>query len=166
MTAQFAGDRSDQQSQRGGVSEVPAQQNSRLWVERRGGRRVFANLHIELRMAGGQAVRASVVDLGPNGLGLHTRRKLQIGQTLDVEVVCELPLRVHLGFDMHALVIDGPTFVHSARLAMRIVRVEPDAERGSGYRVGLEVCDSASRADRRGWDIFLDHVRDHEAGTI
>lgn len=164
MTGHLAGEASPENT---GLSVTDiASTHSHLWVERRAGRRVIANLRIELRMAGGEAVRASVVDLSPNGLGLHTRRKLEIGHILDVEVVCELPLRVHLGFDMHALVVDGPMFVHSARVPMTICRAEPDAEKGSGYRVGLELCDDAPRADRRGWDIFLDHVRDHEAGTL
>ncbi len=51
--------------------------------------------------------RARVVDISDLGVRLMLRRRLPVGARVLVDMECDLPLRVHLGYDAHSLVVDG-----------------------------------------------------------
>jgi c-di-GMP-binding flagellar brake protein YcgR len=105
--------------------------------------------------------RARVVDISDMGVRMLLRRRLPVGARVLVDMECELPLRVHLGYDAHSLVVDGPMHMHLVRIAGTVTRLE---RRGGMYEVGIEFCEDTTRFDElQVLQFYVDHLREQEA---
>lgn len=85
-------------------------------------------------------IDAQVVDLSDRGICLRTQRMLAVGTRVHVDLECQVPIRVHMGFDPDALIIDGPMHTHLVRVTGTIVRASSDGPRSGGWRIGVQVC--------------------------
>jgi len=108
--------------------------------------------------------RAKVLDICDHGARLLVRRRMALGQPLEVDLECELPLRVHLGFDADSLVIDGPMHTHLVRVAARVVRVECTPKRS--WDIGVEFDANGSFHDLRAIQMYIDHLRETQSWAI
>lgn len=133
-------------------------------------RRRTARLDVMIRASVRQAeledapvVRARAIDLSDSGARLVLRRRLPVGSRVILDVECELPLRVHLGYDVDALVIDGPMHTHLVRIAGTIRRAERLPNRL--WDVGIEFCPDTSRFDElQIMQFYIDHLRGERDG--
>lgn len=105
--------------------------------------------------------RARIVDVSDLGVRMLLRRRLPEGARVLVDMECELPLRVHLGYDAHSLVVDGPMHMHLVRIAGTVKRVERE---GRLFDVGIEFCDETTRFDElQVLQFYVDHLREQES---
>ena len=109
-------------------------------------------------------VRARAVDISEYGAKLLLRRRYAEGDHVSIDLECELPLRVHLGFAADSLVIDGPMHTHLVRLEARVVRCRRASERL--WDVGVEFCAGTPVHDRHVVHGYVEHLRDNEAWAI
>jgi hypothetical protein len=102
--------------------------------------------------------RCTTTDASERGLCLHTGHRFPIGHELDLDVEVYLPLRVHLGYTVDALVIDGPEVTHSARLRARVQRCESVGD--GTWETGVEFLAGNDPSELRVIDLFLEHLRE------
>lgn len=139
-----------------------------LGMERRRSERVETVIKATVRQAGLQdasPIKAKAVDISDGGVSLLARRNLPLGSRVLLDMECELPLRVHLGFDADSLVIDGPMHTHLVRVAGVVVR----AQRAPGRRwqLGIQLCEENSRFDElQSVKYYVDHLREQDSWTI
>lgn len=133
-------------------------------VDRRRSQRIDAVLRATVRLADldDQLItRARIVDVSDMGVRMLVRRRLPIGARVLVDLECELPLRVHLGYDAHSLVVDGPMHTHLVRIAGTVRRLE---RQGRLFEVGIEFCEDTTRFDElQVLQFYVDHLREQEA---
>jgi c-di-GMP-binding flagellar brake protein YcgR len=135
--------------------------------ERRRSSRVDATIRATVRSsdgADGVPTRARAVDISEYGAKLMLRRRYETGSRVTVDLECELPLRVHLGYDADSLVIDGPMHTHMVRLEARVVRCIRASDRL--WDVGLEFHADTPIHERHVVHGFVEHLRDNEAWMI
>lgn len=102
--------------------------------------------------------RARAIDLSDTGARLLLRRRLPVGARVVLDFECELPLRVHLGYDADSLVIDGPIHTHLVRIAGTVRRAERRPNRL--WDVGIEFCPETTRFDElQVMQFYLDHLK-------
>jgi len=100
-----------------------------------------------------------LVNISDNGVRLELRRRIPVGARVVLDLECELPLRVHLGFDADSLVVDGPMHMHLVRVAGSVVRSERQGPRM--WHVGIELCPDSSRFDElQAVRYYVDHLRE------
>lgn len=110
-------------------------------------------------------MRARVLDISEAGVRVRTRRRLPEGARVLLDMECVLPLRVHLGYDAHSLVVDGPMHTHLVRIAGEVARVERTPSRT--YEVGIAFCDETTRFDELQLvQFYVDHLRDRESWSL
>lgn len=133
-------------------------------VSRRRAERIDAAIRVIVRGASGIPQRARTTDISDHGLALKLRRRVEVGQRIALDLECELPLRVHLGYAADLLVIDGPMRTHVVRVEGRVVRAERRADRS--WHVGLEICPDTPFDERQIVQMYVDHLRDDESWAI
>lgn len=107
--------------------------------------------------------RARAVDLSDTGARLMLRRRLPVGSRVVLDLECELPLRVHLGYDADSLVVDGPMHTHLVRIAGTVRRAERLPNRL--WEVGVEFCPDTTRFDElQVMQFYIDHLRGERDG--
>ncbi len=136
--------------------------------ERRQAARIEAVLGASVRLADlddGRVARGRVRDLSDHGACIVMRRHLPVGSLVQVDLECEMPLRVHLGYDMDSLVVDGPMHTHVVRIAgvvSRIVRL-PNRHCELGIRFSPQSC----RFDElQALQVFVDNIRENDAFAV
>ena len=91
------------------------------------------------------------------------RRRLPVGSRVVLDLECELPLRVHLGYDADSLVVDGPTHTHLVRIAGTVRRAERLPNRL--WDVGVEFCPDTTRFDElQVMRFYIDHLKGERVG--
>jgi hypothetical protein len=132
--------------------------------ERRRASRIEAVLRASLRLADledGTISRGRVRDLSSKGARLVLRRHVPVAARVVLDMECELPLRVHLGYDADSLVVDGPMHTHVVRIAGTVSRSVRLPNRLC--EVGVEFCEDTSRFDElQVLRSYLDHLRERE----
>lgn len=107
-------------------------------------------------------VRARAVDVSEHGVRLLLRKREQVGTRVIIDMECELPLRVHLGYDADSLVVDGPMHTHLVRIAGEVRRCDRVGDRL--WEVGVEFCGETTRFDElQLMQFYVDHLREREA---
>lgn len=129
--------------------------------ERRRTERMDAQVRATVRSLAVDAspARARTVDISEHGARLLMRRQLQPGERVEVDLECELPLRVHMGFDADSLVIDGPMHTHLVRIEARVARCMRRNDRM--WDVGIEFDSNAPWHDRQMVQTYVDHLREY-----
>lgn len=144
-----------------GIGGVPTGAEAQPAGDRRRTERLDVVIRTMVRQAelDGQGVsRARAIDLSDSGARLLLRRRLPVGSRVIIDMECELPLRVHLGFDADSLVIDGPMHTHVVRIAGTVRRAERLPNRL--WEVGIEFCPDTSRFDElQIMQFYVDHLR-------
>ncbi|MCW2956458.1 MAG: hypothetical protein JWO69_1327 [Thermoleophilia bacterium] len=105
--------------------------------------------------------KARVVDICDHGARLLLRRGFELGEELTLDLECEVPLRVHLGFDAHSLVIDGPMHTQLVELIVTVVRAERLPNRL--WEIGVEFAPTTAFEERQFVQSFVDHLRELES---
>ena len=135
--------------------------------DRRRTERIDAALRATVRLAELEdqlVTRARIVDISEVGVRVMLRRRLPVGARVLVDMECDLPLRVHLGYDAHSLVVDGPMHTHLVRIAGTVARSE---RRGRLYDVGVEFCEDTTRFDElQVLQFYVDHLREQESWSV
>jgi c-di-GMP-binding flagellar brake protein YcgR len=147
-----------------------ASANAEAPTRSRGDRRRNERLNVVIRAAvrlaelEDQAVaRARAVDLSDAGARLMLRRRLPVGSRVVLDLDCELPLRVHLGYEADSLVVDGPMHTHLVRIAGTVRRAERLPNRL--WDVGIEFCPDTTRFDElQVMQFYIDHLKGERAG--
>lgn len=143
------------------------QRDAAPWVgaDRRRTERVEAMIRAVVRptvLGDERMLTARAVDIGDNGLRLSLPRRMQVGTEVTIDLECELPLRVHLGYDAHSLVVDGPMYTHLVRVVGIVRRVERRGPRR--WDVGIEISPGSTRFDElQVIRCYVDHLREQEA---
>jgi hypothetical protein len=88
-----------------------------------------------------------VADLGELGACIRSDHPFPLSADVALELSCDLPLRVHLGYDLDALVVDGPMHTHLVRVHGRIARCEPAPSARGGWLIGVALCGTRSFCD-------------------
>ena len=130
-----------------------------------GDRRRSTRLDVVIRATVRQAelddasvARARAIDRSDSGARLMLRRRLPVGSRVVLDMECELPLRVHLGYEADSLVIDGPMHTHLVRIAGTVRRAERLPNRL--WDVGIEFCPETTRFDElQVMQFYIDHLR-------
>jgi hypothetical protein len=130
-----------------------------------GDRRASERLDVVLRatvrladLAEHTVSRARAIDLSDQGARVLLRRRVPVGARVIIDMECELPLRVHLGYDADSLVIDGPMHTHLVRIAGTVRRAERLPNRL--WDIGIEFCDETTRFDElQVMRFYVDHLR-------
>ncbi|MCB0878100.1 MAG: PilZ domain-containing protein [Thermoleophilia bacterium] len=134
-------------------------------VDRRSAERIDATLRAALHLAdldGATISRGRVLDLSDTGVRMVLRRRMPVGARVVLDMECELPLRVHLGYDADSLVIDGPMHTHMVRIAGTVTRSQRLPNRM--FEVGVEFCEDTTRFDElQVLQFYVDHLRDRDA---
>ncbi len=137
-------------------------------VDRRRTKRIDATLRASLRLAGvesGAVSRGRVTDVSDLGVRMVLRRRMPVGARVVVDMECELPLRVHLGYDAHSLVVDGPVHTHLVRIAGTVTRVERQPNRL--FEIGIEFCEDTTRFDElQVMQFYVEHLRERESWSF
>jgi hypothetical protein len=124
--------------------------------ERRASDRFLTDVPVLVLTGDDLTLDARSWDLGERGASVRLPRTLQVGSRVRVELEVIMPVKVHLGFDFDALVIEGPQMSHFVRIDAVVRRTEPVA--GGGWLVGLEFdvtgCEDAIEV----LDNYLAHV--------
>ncbi|MCW2921912.1 MAG: hypothetical protein JWL76_1786 [Thermoleophilia bacterium] len=145
----------------GGASNGAAMPPER--TERRRRERIDSTIRSTVRLADLEEqllTRARIVDISDLGVRVLLRRRLPIGARVLVDMECDLPLRVHLGYDAHSLVVDGPMHTHVVRIAGTVRRME---RRGRLYDVGIEFCEDTTRFEElQVLQFYVDHLREQD----
>jgi len=135
--------------------------------ERRRVDRVASAIRATVRSVDGSdgvPTRARAVDISEHGAKLLLRRKYDTGSRVSVDLECEMPLRVHLGYDADSLVIDGPMHTHLVRLEARVVRCSRASDRL--WDIGLEFASETPVHDQHVIYGFVEHLRDTESWML
>lgn len=102
--------------------------------------------------------RARAIDLSDGGARLLLRRRIPVGTRVILDMECELPLRVHLGYDADSLVVDGPMHTHLVRIAGTVRRGERLPNRL--WDIGIQFCPETTRFDElQVMQFYIDHLR-------
>lgn len=137
-------------------------------ADRRRATRIDAAIRATIRLADlddATTSRAQVLDISDMGIRVRLRRKVPVGARVLVDMECELPLRVHLGYDAHSLVVDGPMHTHLVRIAGVVTRSVPTRSRQ--YEVGIEFCEDTTRFDELQLvQFYVDHLREQETWSF
>lgn len=137
------------------------------WADRRRARRIESACRSTMRQEGAPEVSRSVrvLDIAERGLRVGLRgTPPALGERVVVELECEVPLRVHLGFDTDALIIDGPLHAHVVRFEGRVIRI--DLGRSGRHQLGIEIvpeCDPDVRAILRS---YVDHLSAQDSWAV
>ena len=133
-------------------------------ADRRRTERIDSALRSTVRLADLEEqliTRARVVDISDLGVRILVRRRMPTGARVLVDMECDLPLRVHLGYDAHSLVVDGPMHTHLVRIAGTVRRME---RRGRLFDVGIEFCEETTRFEElQVLQFYVDHLREQES---
>jgi len=136
--------------------------------ERRRTRRIDSVIRATLRQAEldqASPSPARAVDISDTGVRLLLRRRSPVGSRVVLDLECELPLRVHLGYDADSLVVDGPMHTHVVRIAgtvARCVRRDPRL-----WEIGVEFCADTTRFDElQVMRLYVDHLREQDQWTV
>lgn len=144
-----------------GVDGAAAEPATPLGQDRRRSDRLEVVIRATLRQADlddRTLSRARAVDLSGNGARLLLRRRVPVGSRVLLDMECELPLRVHLGYDADSLVIDGPMHTHLVRIAGTVRRAERLPNRL--WDIGIEFCPDTTRFDElQLMQFYVDHLR-------
>lgn len=135
--------------------------------ERRRTDRVRSQIRATVRSfdgADGVPTKARAIDMSERGAKLMLRRRYDLGSRVTVDLECELPLRVHLGYDADSLVIDGPMHTHLVRLEARVVRCQRASDRL--WDVGVEFLANTPVHERQVVYSYVEHLRDGEAWAL
>ena len=138
--------------------------------ERRRAERIDSVIRATVRLLGAGSpavaspVRARALDICDHGVRLMLRKRIDVGQLIELDLECELPLRVHLGYDADSLIIDGPMHTHLVRVEARVVRSERAPNRF--WEIGAEFDTRAGYHDLRFVQHYVDHLRDQESWAI
>ena len=126
--------------------------------ERRSVERVPAELRVAVRREPGlRPVTARVVDVGEHGIGLRAHGRFRAGERVELDLEAEVPLRVHLGFDLEALVIDGPLRAHTMAVHGTITRCRPHGDRTWDVGVAFDLDGDRDACEQV--RCFLEHLR-------
>ena len=127
--------------------------------DRRRSERFVASVPVGFR-ADGQArpVSTRTWDVGERGVCVRARKAVELGTRLELEIEVIMPTKVRLGFELDALVIDGPSSSHFARVPGVVRRCE-SCEDGT-FDLGIEFCDDGDPEHLRIIDLYLDHLRE------
>lgn len=130
-------------------------------LDRRRSERVACRLPVFVRRTGALDAEAGhALDVTPYGLRIHVAgMRPRIGERLMLELECEVPVPVHLGFDLDALVIDGPLLTHVAAVPVRVVRCDDAGDGLEGWDLGLEVGLDADPEERHMLQVFVEHLQ-------
>jgi hypothetical protein len=109
-------------------------------------------------------VKARVHDIGPTGVLLRTRRAFKLGSQVDVDIEVVMPMQVRLGFDLDALVIDGPPVTHFVRVVGIVRRCTHRAD--NGWEIGVEFAESVDPQELQVVELYLTHLRDGDEGHL
>lgn len=121
----------------------------RAGLDRRRSERVDVRVTATVHLAGPPrrgTLRADVLDLSDDGCCVRAPAVLPVGTPVEVDLECQVPVRVRLGFDPDALVVDGPMHTHLVSIAGRVVRVDPTSGR-NGWRIGIALNVEGTRQD-------------------
>lgn len=149
-----------------GIGEPPGEAVLTHGADRRRTGRIGAQLRASVRFselddAHLGASRAHVCDISDLGVRVLLRRRLPVAAHVIVDMECELPLRVHLGFDAHSLVVNGPMNTHLVRIAGIVTRLQRLPNRL--FEVGIEFCEDLTRYDElQTVRYYVDHLREQE----
>lgn len=145
----------------GGIGSTPFGPSPLPRGDRRSSERLDVLLRATLRLADleeSTVSRARAIDLSGNGARLTLRRRMPVGARVIVDLECELPLRVHLGYDADSLVVDGPMLTHMVRIAGTVRRADRLPNRL--WEIGVEFCPDTTRFDElQAMRFYLDHLR-------
>jgi hypothetical protein len=75
-----------------------------------------------------------------------------------------MPMQVRLGFDLDALVVDGPPVTHFIRVSGIVRRCNHNAM--GGWSIGIEFCEEADPDHLQVVDLYLNHLRDGDEGHL
>ena len=135
-------------------------------VDRRRDQRVVAVISATVRPAtlgDGAILHARAVNLCDLGMHLQLPRRMPVGTEVLVDLECELPLRVHLGYDADSLVVDGPMHTHIVRVAGVVRRAE--RRTSHSWDIGIEICPRSTRFDElQVVRSYVDHLRSESDG--
>jgi len=133
-------------------------------AERRRTRRIDSVIRATLRQAEldqSPPTPARAADISDSGVRLLLRRRAPVGSRVVLDMECELPLRVHLGYDADSLVVDGPMHTHMVRIAGTVARCERRAPRL--WEIGVEFCPDTTRFDElQVMKFYVDHLHEQE----
>jgi hypothetical protein len=108
--------------------------------------------------------RARAVDLSDTGARLLLRRRMPVGSRVVLDLECDIPLRVHLGYEADSLVVDGPVHTHLVRIAGTVRRAERMPNRL--WDIGVEFCPDTTRFDELQLiQFYVDHLRGERGDT-
>lgn len=131
--------------------------------ERRASDRFAADVPV-LVLAGDELVLdARSWDLGERGASVKLPRTLQVGTRVRCELEVIMPVKVHLGFDFDALVIEGPNMSHFVRIDAVVRRAQPDPD--GGWLLGLEFDPECDEDTTDVLDAYLAHLNSRAHGT-
>lgn len=132
-------------------------------VERRRRPRVDSIVRAVVRSPGSANAphRARAVDLCEDGARILLRRRLAIGAPIEIDLECELPLHLHLGYDADSLVVDGPMHTHLVRLHATAIRCERRSDKL--YETGIRFTDQAAWHDMQVVASYVSHLREYES---
>ncbi|MEO6867657.1 MAG: PilZ domain-containing protein [Gaiellales bacterium] len=149
-----------------GIGEVPLELTTFDPGERRRTARIRSVLRATIRLADlpeSLVMSTRAVDISDLGVRVLVKRRLPLGARVFVDMECELPLRVHLGYDAHSLVVDGPMHTHLVRVAGQVARLE---RLGSHlFDAGIEFSPEVTRFDElQVVQSYVDHLREQDGG--
>lgn len=128
--------------------------------ERRNAERFVASLSVNYRTDGTKRVKATRSwDIGERGVCVKGKRPILIGAQVDLEIELIMPTPLRLGYDIDALVIDGPPKSYFARVPGTVRRCDPCPD-GATFDVGIEFCEACDAEQLRIIDMYLDHLRE------
>lgn len=115
-----------------------------LDLDRRRSDRLATSLRACLRRDDVSSHTASVdvLDISHSGLRIKTEREHFIGSKVLVDLECEVPLQVHLGFDVDSLVVNGPMYRQLVQVAGYVTHAEADL--ASNWNLGISFCEQES----------------------
>lgn len=126
--------------------------------ERRHSQRFVASVPVAVRQRGSKQRRARTWNLAERGVCLNVRSEILVGQRIELDMEVIMPTRVRMGYNMDALVIDGPAVSYFARLPGIVRRIVPCPD--GSWDLGVEFCAAAEEEHLRIVDLYLDHLRD------
>lgn len=141
-------------------ARVPAGQVGEPSGDRRRCERYCANAPARLQVTGtARHARSRVADIAERGISVRARSAIPEGTRVMLELEVIMPTRLHLGFDLSALVIDGPPASFFARVPATVVRSRPLAD--GSWELGMEFAtEECGSDDLQIVDLYLDHLRE------
>lgn len=98
------------------------------------------------------------VQIGESGMLVQSRQPLPLGFELEVDLELVMPLRVRLGHDVGAMVIDGAPTTQSVRVNGTVSRCMPSSD--GTYNIGIEFDDDVDQASADAIVRYIDYVRE------